>query len=73
MPKKQKKKTSKLGLVVGTIPESFELGDTRLMKPVCHQKYENGLLQGSMLIQDIDEVSLNKKSRITYFVPNNVV
>ena len=57
---------------MGTIPESFELGDTRLMKPVCHQKYENGLLQGSMLIQDIDEVSLNKKSRITYFVPNNV-
>ena len=25
-----------------------------------------------MLIQDIDKVSLNKKSNITYFVPNNV-
>ncbi|MBW2632179.1 MAG: hypothetical protein JRC90_10590 [Deltaproteobacteria bacterium] len=72
MPKKQKEKDGKLGLVVGTTPDRFELGDTRLMKPVCHQKYENGSLQGSMLIQDIDKVSLSKKSSITYFVPNNV-
>ena len=57
---------------MGTTPDRFELGDTRLMKPVCHQKYENGLLQGSMLMQDIDKVSLIKKSSITYFVPNNV-
>jgi hypothetical protein len=72
MSKKQKEKNEKLGLVVGTTPDRFELGDTRLMKPVCHQKYENGSLQGSMLIQDIDKVSLNKKYSITYFVPNNV-
>lgn len=59
-------------MVVGTIPERFDLGDTRLMKPVCHQKYENGSLQGSMLIQDINKVSLSKNNNITYFVPNNV-
>ena len=72
MSKKQKSKNSKLGLVVGTTPDRFKLGDTRLMKPVCHQTHKNGSLQGSMLIQDIDKVSLNKKSSITYFVPNNV-
>lgn len=72
MSKKQKDQNNKLGLVVGTTPDRFELGDARLMKPVCHQTYDNGILQGSMLIQDIDEVSLNKKSSITYFVPNNV-
>ncbi len=65
MPKKQKEKNGKLGLVVGTTPDRFELDDTRLMKPVCHQKYENGSLQGSMLIQDIDKVSLSKKGRNT--------
>jgi hypothetical protein len=34
--------------------------------------YEGGILKGSMLIQDIDRVSLNKKKNITYFVPNNI-
>jgi len=72
MSKKRKEHKGKLGLVVGTTPDCFELGDTRLMKPVCHQRYENGSLQGSMLIQDINKVSLNKKTNITYFVPNNV-
>lgn len=72
MSKKRKEQNGKLGLVVGTTPDRFELGDTRLMKPVCHQTYDNGSLQGSMLIQDIDKVSLSKKTNITYFVPNNV-
>ncbi len=72
MSKKKKEQNGKLGLVVGTTPDRFELSDTRLMKPVCHQKYENGSLQGSMLIQDIDKVSLSKKTSITYYVPNNV-
>ena len=72
MSKKRKEQNRKLGLVVGTTPDRFELGDTRLMKPVCHQTYDNGSLQGSMLIQDIDKVSLSKKTNITYFVPNNV-
>ena len=72
MSKKRKEQKEKLGLVVGTTPERFKLGDTRLMKPICHQTYENGSLQGSMLIQDIDKVSVSKNNNITYFVPNNV-
>lgn len=72
MPKKKIGKEGKLGLVVGTTPDRYRLGDKRLMKPVCHQSYEGTTLKGSMLIQNIDKVSLNKKSNITYFVPNNI-
>jgi hypothetical protein len=69
---KKKNVTDKLGLVVGTTPDRYRPVDNRLMKPVCQQSYEGGALKGSMLIQDIDKVSLNKKSNITYFVPNNI-
>ncbi len=72
MSKKKKVTDRKQGLVVGTTPDRYCLVDRRLMKPVCHQSYEGGALKGSMLIQDIDKVSLNKKSNITYFVPNNI-
>ena len=71
MPK-NKKVTDKLALVVGTTPDRYRPVDNRLMKPACQQSYEGGVLKGSMLIQDIDKVSLNKKSNITYFVPNNI-
>lgn len=66
------KKKTKLGLVVGTTPEQYKLYDSRFMKPVCHQEYKNGILSGSMLIQDLDTVSLNRKKNLTYFVPNNI-
>lgn len=72
MSKKRKGRDGKLALVVGTTPDRFNLTDSRLMKPVCHQTYEGGALQGSMLMQDIDKVSLSKNNNITYFVPNNV-
>jgi hypothetical protein len=72
MSKKKKVNDGKQGLVVGTTTDRYRLVDNRLMKPVCHQSYESGALKGSMLIQDIDKVSLNKKSNITYFVPNNI-
>lgn len=72
MPKKKKVTEGKQGLVVGTTPDSYRLVDNRLMKPVCHQSYDGSALMGSMLIQDIDKVSLSKKSNITYFVPNNI-
>ena len=58
MPKKKKEKEKeketdgKQGLVVGTTPGSFRLVDRRLMKPVCHQSYDGGVLQGSMLIDN---------------------
>ena len=64
-------KKEKTGLVVCLFPEQYEIFDHRLNKPVCHQKYENGRLTGSMLIQDIDEVSIKGKM-IQYFSPNNI-
>ncbi len=72
MTKRRKDKDGKLTLIVGTTPESFNLADKRLMKPVCHQSYEDGALQGSMLMQDVDQVSFSKDNNITYFVPNNI-
>jgi hypothetical protein len=72
MAKKLKSKDETLALVVGTTPENFDRADSRLMKPVCHQSYEGRTLQGSMLIQSIDKVSLNKRKNITYFIPNNI-
>ncbi len=72
MPKNRNEKEGKQALVVGTTPDRYHLVDKRFMKPVCHQSYEGGALKGSMLIQDIDKVSLNKKNNVTYFVPNNI-
>lgn len=72
MSKKRKELDGKLALVVGTTPDSFSVANRRLMKPVCHQSYEEGSLQGSMLIQSIDKVSLNRNDYITYFIPNNI-
>jgi len=61
-----KKRNEKTGLVVCLFPEQYQINDYRLNKPVCHQKYENGNLIGSMLVQDIDEVFVNgKKSNIS--------
>lgn len=66
-----KKKRIKTGLVVGLFPEKYEIKDYRLNKPVCHQKYKNGFILGSMLVQDIDEVSI-KGGILQYFSPNNI-
>jgi hypothetical protein len=66
-----KMRKSKTGLVVGLLPERYEINDYRLNKPVCHQKIENGVISGSMLIQDIDEVSIKGK-KLQYFSPNNI-
>lgn len=66
-----KKKKSKSGIVVGLYPEQYKISDYRLNKPVCHQQYEKGILTGSMLLQEIDEVNLQGK-KLTYFSPNNI-
>jgi hypothetical protein len=65
------KKKEKMGLVVCLSPEQYTITDYRLNKPVCHQQFKNGSLSGSMLIQDIDEVSIKGKV-IQYFSPNNI-
>lgn len=72
MSKKKNNKDSRLSLVVGVYPEKYTVDDGRLMKPVCHQKIKNGVLEGSMLVQSIDEVTINSKKKITYFILNNI-
>ncbi|WP_086480783.1 hypothetical protein [Oceanospirillum sanctuarii] len=72
MQKKQKGKNGKISLIVGTTANSYSIIDRRLMKPICHQKLDNANLQGSMLLQEIDQVSLNRSRKISYFVPNNI-
>jgi len=69
---KKKNSENKLSLVVGVDPSKHQLHDKRLMKPVCHQQYDNAELTGSMLIQNLDEVALSSKKKATYFVPNNI-
>jgi hypothetical protein len=65
-------KRHKMGLVVGLFPDQYKIVDPRLNKPVCHQKVEKGEVTGSMLLQDIDTVSIGNGREITYFCPNNV-
>jgi hypothetical protein len=68
----KKNSNSRLALVVGVQPENFEVSDHRLMKPVCHQQFDNGQLTGSMLVQEIDSVPLGTSRKATYFLPNNI-
>ncbi|TET74521.1 MAG: hypothetical protein E3J56_02240 [Candidatus Aminicenantes bacterium] len=69
--KKKKNRSEKMGLVVGLFPEQYKISDSRLNKPVCHQKYENGNLVGSMLLQEIDITKVENKE-LSYFSPNNI-
>jgi hypothetical protein len=65
-------KRRKMGLVVGLFPDQYRIADPRLNKPVCHQEVEKGEVTGSMLLQEIDTVSIGNGREITYFCPNNV-
>ncbi len=67
-----KTKHHKIGLVVGLFPEQYRIADPRLNKPVCHQQIEEGKITGSMLLQDLETVSIGSGKEITYFCPNNV-
>lgn len=66
------KKNDKKGLVVGLFPDQYKVVDSRLNKPVCFQQIENGTVTGSMLLQDLDTVTINKNKEISYFRPNNI-
>ncbi|WP_151208250.1 hypothetical protein [Pseudoalteromonas piscicida] len=63
------KKTSKSSLVVGLTPEGYKVSDLRMTKPTFH--YVKGG-NGSMLVQEIDTIKLNRSRNISYFVPNNI-
>lgn len=65
-------KNNKKGLIVGLFPDQYKIGDPRLNKPVCHQQIENGKVTGSMLLQDLDNCTVDRNREITYFCPNNI-
>ena len=67
-----KTKHHKMGLVVGLFPERYQIADPRLNKPVCHQQIQEEKITGSMLLQDLDTVSIGSGKEVTYFCPNNV-
>lgn len=56
-------------LVVGLNPENYKAIDFRMMKPTFHFAQDRS---GSMLIQELDTVKLNRTRQISYFVPNNI-
>ncbi|NPE29591.1 hypothetical protein HNV12_16850 [Methanococcoides sp. SA1] len=72
MSKRKRENKNRLGFVAGIDPNSFVPQDKRFMKPVCHQTYENSKLKGSMLVQELDTVNLNRNRKATYFLPNNI-
>jgi hypothetical protein len=65
-------KNGKTAMVVGLFPDQLKIKDTRLNKPVCFQKYEDGESFGSMLVQDLDSVKIGKDKKVSYFCPNNI-
>jgi hypothetical protein len=60
---------SKSSLVVGLTPDGYKISDLRMTKPTFHFAKDSN---GSMLIQNIDTVKLNRSRKISYFVPNNI-
>jgi hypothetical protein len=71
MKKKKSKGEAKIGLVFCVYPEQYEIFDTRISKPICIKKIEGGIEVGSMVYQELDQLSFKKKS-LLYFPPNNV-
>jgi hypothetical protein len=66
------KKNNKTVLVVGLLPQQYQIADIRLNKPVCHQQIEDGKVTGSMLLQDLETTLIGEGKEITYFCPNNI-
>ncbi|CED57371.1 putative uncharacterized protein [Aliivibrio wodanis] len=60
---------SKSSLVVGLTPHGYKISDLRMTKPTFHFVKDGS---GSMLIQELDTVKLNRSRKISYFVPNNI-
>ncbi|MEZ9199204.1 hypothetical protein [Shewanella sp. 10N.286.54.B9] len=63
------KNKSKSSIVVGLTPDGYKVSDVRMTKPTFHYAKDGN---GSMLVQDIDTVKLNRTRQISYFVPNNI-
>jgi len=72
MKKESKNRTGKtFGLVFCVYPEQYKIFDYRINKPICIKKIENGIEEGSMILQELDQITFGKNN-LLYFPPNNV-
>lgn len=53
--------------MLATDSGSLNLTDRRFMKPISYRSPK-----GNLLVQEIEEVNLNRKCTINYYVPNNI-
>ena len=60
-----------LSLIVSTHPNRYAVTDSRIRKPIWHQKRLNGKIVGSGLFQELDEIIIGK-NKLMYFQPNNI-
>lgn len=63
------KPKEKKSLVISTTGDEYEIFNYRIKKPI-HYIHPKG--QVEMLIQESDELILEKKNKIDYFTPNNI-
>lgn len=69
IPKKLIQKTPKKSLVISLTPDKYKIFDKRVKKPIHFISPDN---IGEMLLQEADEIDLNKDKKITFFTPNNI-
>ena len=58
-------------IVVSANPDKYEIGDSRLRKPILHKKISDKRVVGSALMQELDEIKIKNKAFL-YFQPNNI-
>ncbi|MCW3117386.1 MAG: hypothetical protein JWM28_1468 [Chitinophagaceae bacterium] len=62
---------SKNNLVYCIYPSQYEIFDERINKPLWFRQMDDGVETGSMVIQEMDEISF-PKNPFEFFAPNNV-
>jgi hypothetical protein len=69
IPKKLIQKTPKKSLVISLTPDKYKIFDKRVKIPIHFISPDKN---GEMLLQEADEIDLNKDKKITFFTPNNI-
>lgn len=62
---------NKTGLVFCIHPDQYEIFDERIVKPTWYREIENGEIVGSMVLQELDQITFQNRS-FEFFVPNNI-
>jgi len=69
IPRKKELVTSKKSLVISLTPAKYKIFDKRVKKPIHFVAPDK---TGEMLLQEADELRINKNKKITFFTPNNI-